>query len=152
MISQKSKYALKALTVLAREYGKGPVLISEIASQEKIPRNFLELILLELKNQGLLHSRKGRGGGYFLAKAPQSISVGQVLRMTGGPLALLPCVSKTAYRKCEECHDERTCGIRIVMKEVRDATAKILDATSLADLVKRGQFAALGREALEFSI
>jgi Rrf2 family protein len=152
MISQKSKYALKALTVLAREYGKGPVLISEIASQEKIPRNFLELILLELKNQGLLHSRKGRGGGYLLAKAPQSISVGQVLRMTGGPLALLPCVSKTAYRKCEECHDERTCGIRIVMKEVRDATAKILDATSLADLVKRGQFAALGREALEFSI
>jgi Rrf2 family protein len=152
MISQKSKYALKALTVLAREYGKGPVLISEIAAQEKIPRTFLELILLELKNQGLLHSRKGRGGGYFLAKAPQSISVGQVLRMTGGPLALLPCVSKTAYRKCEECQDERTCGIRIVMKEVRDATAKILDATMLADLVKRGQLAALGREALEFSI
>jgi Rrf2 family protein len=152
MISQKSKYALKALTVLAREYGKGPVLISEIASQEKIPRTFLELILLELKNQGLLHSRKGRGGGYFLAKAPQSISVGQVLRMTGGPLALLPCVSKTAYRKCEECHDERTCKIRMVMKEVRDATARILDATTLADLVKRGQLAALGREALEFSI
>jgi Rrf2 family protein len=152
MISQKSKYALKALTVLAREYGKGPVLISEIANQEKIPRTFLELILLELKNQGLLHSRKGRGGGYFLAKAPQSISVGQVLRMTGGPLALLPCVSKTAYRRCEECHDERTCGIRLVMKEVRDATARILDATTLADLVKRGQFAALGRAALEFSI
>ena len=152
MISQKSKYALKALTVLAREYGKGPVLISEIAAQEKIPRTFLELILLELKNQGLLHSRKGRGGGYFLAKAPSTISVGQVMRMTGGPLALLPCVSKTAYRRCEECHDERTCGIRMVMKEVRDATAKILDATTLADLVKRGQLAALGREALEFSI
>lgn len=152
MISQKSKYALKALTVLAQEYGKGPVLISKVASHEKIPRNFLELILLELKNQGLLHSRKGRCGGYFLAKPPQSISVGQVLRMTGGPLALLPCVSKTAYRRCEECHDEHTCGIRIVMKEVRDATANILDATSLADLVKRGQVAALGREALEFSI
>jgi Rrf2 family protein len=152
MISQKSKYALKALTVLTREYGKGPVLISEIAAQEKIPRTFLELILLELKNQGLLHSRKGRGGGYFLAKAPSTISVGQVMRMTGGPLALLPCVSKTAYRRCEECHDERTCGIRMVMKEVRDATAKILDATTLADLVKRGQLAALGREALEFSI
>jgi len=152
MISQKSKYALKALTVLAREYGKGPVLISEIATQEKIPRTFLELILLELKNQGLLQSRKGRGGGYLLAKAPQSISMGQVLRMTGGPLALLPCVSKTAYRRCEECHDERTCGIRIVMKEVRDATAKILDATTLADLLKRGQLAALGPDALEFSI
>ena len=152
MISQKSKYALKALTVLAREYGKGPVLISDIANQEKIPRTFLELILLELKNQGLLHSRKGRGGGYFLAKPPQSISVGQILRMTGGPLALLPCVSKTAYRRCDECQDERTCGIRIVMKEVRDATAKILDATMLADLVKRGQLAALGRDALEFSI
>ena len=152
MISQKSKYALKALTVLARRYGKGPVLISEIAAQEKIPRTFLELILLELKNQGLLHSRKGRGGGYFLAKAPHLISVGQVLRTTGGPLALLPCVSKTAYRKCDECQDERTCGIRMVMKEVRDATAKILDATTMADLVKRGQLAALGRDALEFSI
>ena len=152
MISQKSKYALKALSVLAREYGKGPVLISDIAKQEKIPRTFLELILLDLKNQGLLHSRKGRGGGYLLAKPPQSISVGQVLRMTGGPLALLPCVSKTAYRRCEECHDERTCGIRIVMKEVRDATARILDATTLADLVKRGQLAALGPDALEFSI
>ena len=152
MISQKSKYALKALTVLARHHGKGPVLISEIAAQEKIPRTFLELILLELKNQGLLHSRKGRGGGYFLAKAPNTISVGQVMRMTGGPLALLPCVSKTAYRRCEECHDERTCSIRMVMKEVRDAAAKILDATTLADLVKREQLAALGREALEFSI
>jgi len=152
MISQKSKYALKALTVLAKEYGKAPVQIVDIAEKEQISRNFLELILLELKNQGILHSRKGRRGGYSLARPPQSISVGLVLRMTGGPLAMLPCVSKTAYRRCEECDDERACGIRMVMKEVRDATAKILDATSLADLVKRSQLAALGPEALEFSI
>lgn len=152
MISQKSKYALKALTVLAEEYGKGPVLIAEVAAREHIPRAFLELILLELKNHRLLDSRKGRGGGYFLAKPPAQISVGQVLRALEGPLALLPCASKTAYRKCDECHDERTCAVRLLMRDVREATAKILDSTSIADLLKRSQLAALGREALEFSI
>ena len=152
MLSQKSKYALKALVVLSQEYGKGPVLISEIAGREKIPHRFLELILLELKNHGVLLSRKGKGGGYFLGKPPDHIAVGYVLRMLEGPLAPLPCASKTAYRKCEECVDEKTCGIRILMKEVRDATAAILDSTTLEDVLKRAQAAATSRESLSFSI
>ncbi len=152
MISQKSKYALKALTVLAEEYGKGPVLIADIAGREHIPRSFLELILLELKNHRLLHSRKGRGGGYFLARTPTQISAGQVLRALEGPLAPLPCASKTAYRRCEECHDERTCAVRLLMCDVREATASILDSTTLKDLVERSRQAALVRQPLDFSI
>jgi len=152
MLSKKTKYALKAVLVLAKEYGQGPVLVSSIAEREGIPRKFLELILLELKNQGILQSRKGKGGGYFLARAPHLISVGHVVRILDGPLAPLPCVSRTAYMRCRECRDEKTCGIRMVMKEVRDATAKILDSTSLADMLKRIQVAVEGKEALSFAI
>jgi len=152
MLSKKTKYALKALIVLAKEYGQGPVLISDIARREEIPQKFLELILLELKNQGILQSRRGKGGGYFLGRAPHQVSVGQIVRVLEGPVAPLPCVSKTAYMRCRECRDERTCGIRIVMKEVRDATAKILDSTTLADLLKRVQFAVEGKDSLSFAI
>jgi len=152
MLSKKTKYALKALMVLAKEHGQGPVLISDIAQREEIPRKFLELILLELKNQGILQSKKGKGGGYFLGRAPHQVSVGHVIRVLEGPMAPLPCVSKTAYMRCRECRDERTCGIRIVMKEVRDATSKILDSTSLADLLRRVQLAVEGKDSLSFSI
>ena len=152
MLSKKSKYALKALMVLAKEYGQGPVLISDIAQREEIPRKFLELILLELKNQGILQSKKGKGGGYFLGHPPAQISVGHVVRVLDGPLAPLPCVSKTAYMRCRECRDERTCAIRMVMKEVREATAQILDSTSLADMLRRIELAVNGKEALSFSI
>ncbi|HKV56131.1 MAG TPA: Rrf2 family transcriptional regulator [Candidatus Binataceae bacterium] len=137
MLSHKSKYALKAMLALSREYGKGPVLITEVAAREHIPRRFLELILLELRNQGVLRSKKGKGGGYMLSRAPAKISVGQVIRMLEGPLALLPCVSKTAYEKCEDCTDERTCAIRMLLKDVREATAAIFDSTSFADLLER---------------
>ncbi|HKC58094.1 MAG TPA: Rrf2 family transcriptional regulator, partial [Vicinamibacterales bacterium] len=92
---------------------------------------------LELKRHGLLHSRKGKGGGYFLGRKPAEITVGQVIRILEGPLALTPCVSQTAYRKCDECVDEQACGVRLAMKEVRDATAQILDNTTLADLNAR---------------
>ena len=152
MLSKKTKYALKAMLVLAKEYGQGPVLISDIAQREAIPRKFLELILLELRNQGVLQSKKGKGGGYFLGRPPQQISVGQVVRILEGPLAPLPCVSKTAYMRCRECRDERTCGIRIVMKEVRDATAKILDSTTLEDMLRRVEVVVTGKESLAFSI
>ena len=152
MLSQKSKYALKAMVVLAREHGHGPLLISDIAARERIPRRFLELILLELKNGGVLHSRKGKGGGYLLSKPPGNITVGQVLRILEGPLAPLPCVSRTAYQKCEECVDERTCGVRILMKDVRDATAAILDSTTFADVLKRSRMAGKGERALMYSI
>jgi Rrf2 family protein len=152
MLSNKTKYALKALQVLAKEHGQGPVLISEIARRESIPPKFLELILLELKNQGILQSKKGKGGGYFLARTPQSVSVGQVVRIMEGPLAPLPCVSKTSYMRCRECRDERSCGIRIVMKDVRDATAQILDSTTLADVLKRVESVVQGKEGLSYAI
>ena len=139
MLSMKAKYGLRALTRLARQHGGGPVLIADLATSEAIPRKFLELILLELKRKGLLQSKKGKGGGYNLTRAPSQISVGELIRALEGPIALLPCVSQTAYRRCDECVDELTCGIRSVMKEVRDATATILDNTTLEDLVLRSE-------------
>ena len=139
MISKKTKYGLQALLLLAREYGQGPLLISELAEREGIPKKFLEYILLQLKNAGLLQSQKGKGGGYALAKAPAEISVGQAVRILEGPLAPVPCVSVMAYQKCQECRDERTCGIRLVMKDVRDAMARILDHTSLQDMLLRSE-------------
>ena len=134
VLTKKSKYGLKAVLVLAEEAGRGPVLVSELASRQQLPKKFLEAILLELKRHGLLHSKKGKGGGYFLSREPTDITIGQVIRVLDGPLALIPCVSQTAYMKCEECVDEKTCGIRWAMKEVRDATARILDHTTLAGL------------------
>jgi Rrf2 family protein len=117
-----------------------------------VPRKFLELILLELKNHGLLQSKKGKGGGYALARPPETINVGEIVRLIDGPIAPLPCVSKTAYMRCEECRDERTCGIRLVMKNVRDATASILDATSIADLRNLADAVMRGAEVLTYSI
>lgn len=137
MLSKKAQYGLRALLALARENHQNPVLISDLAQREGIPRKFLELILLELKNQGILQSKKGKGGGYFLGRAPQAITVGNVIRILDGPLAPLPCVSHTAYRKCDDCENENTCGVRLVMKEVRDETARILDGTTLADVLVR---------------
>ncbi len=145
MLSKKSKYALRALLVLAGTSHAKPVQIAELAAQERIPKKFLEAILLELKNKGLLHSKKGKGGGYRLAKRPEAISLGDVIRALDGPLAPLPCVSRTAYRRCEECDDEATCGIRAVMSEVRDATALILDHASLAAVLRRMELLALER-------
>lgn len=137
MISKKTKYGLKALIYLAREYDQGPILISDLAREERIPKKFLELILLTLKNNGILQSKKGKGGGYYLGKPPEQISLGYVVRLLDGPLAPVPCVSETAYARCEECLDEHSCGIRLVMKDVRDAIASILDGTSLADVLER---------------
>ena len=134
MLTRKSKYGLKALLLLAADAGKGPVLVSELAEREQIPKKFLEAILLDLKRHGLVHSKKGKGGGYLLSRRPAEITIGQVIRVLDGPLALVPCASQTAYRRCEECIDEQTCGVRQAMKEVRDATARILDNTTLAGL------------------
>ncbi len=146
MISKKTKYGLRAVLLLAREYGRGPLLISEVAEREGIPKKFLELILLELKNKGILQSKKGKGGGYSLGKAPENVTFGQVIRALEGPLAPVPCVSQTAYMKCEECRDELTCGIRIVMKQVRDATAKIVDGTTLAQVLRQVDILAKDRQ------
>jgi Rrf2 family protein len=137
VLSSKSKYGLKALLILAQEAGRGPVLISALADREAMPRKFLEAILLELKRHGVVQSRKGKGGGYFLSRKPSEITFGEVVRVLDGPLAAVPCVSQMAYMKCSECLDEQTCGVRLAMKEVRDATANILDNTTLADVNKR---------------
>ncbi|QMU28874.1 RrF2 family transcriptional regulator [Adhaeribacter radiodurans] len=136
MLSKKAKYALKALLYLTKNADKGLILISDISERERIPRKFLEAILVDLKTQGLLQSTRGKNGGYALVKDPAQISVGNVVRMIDGPLAPIPCVSHLYYRKCDECVDEITCEIRIVMKKVRDATANILDTTYLTDLEK----------------
>ncbi len=134
IISKKTKYCLRALYSLARTYGQGPVLVQKIADEESIPKKFLELILLSAKAGGLVDSKPGRGGGYHLTKSPDQITVGQVIRLMEGPLAPLPCASETAFRRCEECVDENTCGTRLVMRRVRNATALILDQTTLADV------------------
>ena len=153
MLSKKTKYALQALILLTKEYGRGPVLISELAEKEGIPKKFLELILLNLKNKGILQSKKGKGGGYLLGKPPDRITLGEVIRILDGPLAPLPCVSQTAYRKCDECEDEMTCGIRQVMKQVRDETARILDGTTLLDLQNNVEkLTSRRKEALVFHI
>lgn len=134
VLSRKSKYGLKALLLLAQEPGDTPVLVSDLAVREALPKKFLEAILLELKRHRIVDSRKGRGGGYFLRRKPTEISFGEVIRALDGPLAAVPCVSQTAYAPCSECLDEKTCGVRLAMKQVRDATARILDRTTLASV------------------
>jgi Rrf2 family protein len=131
VLTRKSKYGLKALLLLAREYGRGAILASDIAAREGIPEKFLQGILLELRRRGIVRSRRGQGGGYQLARDPAAINFGEVLRAIDGPLALTPCVSQTAYQRCDECADEQLCGIRLVMKDVRDETARILEGASL---------------------
>ncbi len=136
-LSRKGRYALRALYALAADDSRGPVLIADLAEREKIPRKFLEAILLELKNAGVLKSKKGKGGGYSLARAPEKITIGEVIRIIDGPLAPIPCASERAFVKCEECVDETTCGTRQVMQKVRNAIAAILDGTTLADVQRQ---------------
>lgn len=137
MITAKTRYALKALGVLATSPPGEPVLIADIAEQEGIPRKFLELILAELKQHGFLQSRKGRGGGYLLARSPNEITMASVLRVLDGPIAPVPCLSRTAYQRCAECRDEATCGVRLILKEAHDASVRVLENTTLADMVAR---------------
>ncbi len=136
-LSKKTQYTLRALYSLARHYGRGPTLIAKISKEEAIPQDFLENILLQLKRHGLVESKKGKGGGYALSAPPHKVTIGSVIRLVEGPLAALPCASETAYRKCDECIDDRFCGTRMVMRQVRDATAAILDNTTLAQICRR---------------
>lgn len=134
MLSKKTQYALKALGYLAGKYGEGPVLISEISKNKKIPIKFLETILLELKQKNILDSKKGKGGGYYLLQSPKKTTLAQAIRLVGGPIALLPCVSLNFYEKCADC-DETTCGLNKAMMITRDATLKILEKKTLAELI-----------------
>lgn len=137
MLSKKTKYAIKALIVLGKNYGKEPMQILRIAEAERIPKKFLEQILLEMRNAGILYSKKGAGGGYSLNKAPEDIRLSQVMRLIDGPIALLPCVSLNFYRRCDECKSEDVCGIRDTFVDVRDAMLQILNDTSVADIINR---------------
>jgi len=137
MLSKKTKYAIKALIVLGRNYGKEPMQILRIAEEERIPKKFLEQILLEMRNAGILYSKKGAGGGYSLNKAPEDIRLSQVMRLIDGPIALLPCVSLNFYRRCEECKSEEVCGIRDAFVDVRNAMLQILNDTSVADIINK---------------
>lgn len=137
MLSKKCKYAIHALVYLAERHGQGPVQIGEIADQQKIPKKFLEAILLELRNGRILNSKKGKGGGYYLQRNPEEINLTEVIRLTNGPIALLPCVSLNFYESCEECVNEKNCTIRTTFLTIRDETLKILSESSLAALVKK---------------
>lgn len=134
MLSKKTKYGLKALTYIAKKGGQTPVLIAEISEKENISKKFLEIILLQLKNAGFLGSKKGKGGGYYLIRKPEDITIASLIRILEGPIAMLPCVSLNFYEKCEDCPDEKACSLSRLMVEVRDSTLQVLENTSLADL------------------
>ncbi len=138
-LSKRGEYGLRAMIMLAKPGPDGhpqTVQIREISQQEQIPSKFLEQILLALKNAGLLHSKMGVGGGYHLAKPASEISLGSIIRVLDGPLAPVKCVSQMAYEPCG-CPDEETCGLRLVMADVRNAISALLDGTSLADVTQR---------------
>lgn len=139
-LSKRGEYGLRAMIALAEPAPKGDapqmMQIKEIALREGISAKFLEQILLALKNAGLLHSKMGVGGGYYLAKPSSEITLGQIFRVLDGPVAPVKCVSQMSYEPCG-CPDEATCGLRLVMGDVRNAIANILDHTSLADVIKR---------------
>ena len=138
MLTSKAKYALRAMIDLAAQEGAGPrrpIFIADVATRQDIPRRFLENILLELRKHGLVVSHRGKAGGYALARTPDLITFADVIRAIDGPLSLTPCTSHTAYRRCEDCKDEATCAIRRTMLQVRDASATLLEATTLASAV-----------------
>jgi Rrf2 family protein len=137
MLSKKTKYAIKALVILGKNADKPPMQIQKIAEEENIPKKFLEQILLDLRNAGFLYSKKGAGGGYSLNKNPKEIFLVHIMRITGGPIAMVPCASLNFFHKCEECRQETTCGIRDVFIKVRDETLKILSETSIADIIDK---------------
>ncbi len=137
MISKKAKYALLALVHLASKQNDGPILISTISSEENIPLKFLEAILLVLKNAGILNSKKGKGGGYYLIKNPEMVSIAMVLRLFDGAIALIPCVSDKFYEKCIECKSEEECSIRDAFQKVRDESDRIFSGYTLKYLIER---------------
>jgi Rrf2 family protein len=134
MISKKTKYGLKALGYLAKQPEGKVTLISEIAEKQNISHKFLESILLTLKKQGILGSRRGKGGGYYLLKPPSEISVASILRILEGPIAWLPCVSLNYYEKCNDCEDEQACELNLLLLKVRDNILDIVENETLADL------------------
>lgn len=134
MLTKKGKYGLKAMMHLAARPPGEPSLVSDIAEANNIPKKFLDTILGELRNAGFVNSKKGKGGGYTLARSAHLIRVGHIVRVLDGPLAPIQCASKTAYRRCDDCEDENHCGVRLVMLEAREALAAVLDNRTLAEM------------------
>ncbi len=137
MITKKSKYAIKALIYLAKQEKMKPVLIEEISTEERIPKKFLEAILLDLRKAGILGSKKGKGGGYFLLKPADEINMAEVMRIFDGAIALVPCVAHRYYEPCEECIDEITCPIREVFRVIREQTVATLKDNTFAVLLEK---------------
>jgi Rrf2 family protein len=133
VLSQRTRYAIRALLYLGDRYGEGPVQLPEIAATQNIPAKFLTVILSEMKRAGLVETLRGKVGGYWLSKPPNQITYGQVVRLTRGSLALLPCAARLAYAPCGNCVEEAKCRLRLVMLSVRDETARILDQVTLAE-------------------
>jgi len=139
MLSKKSKYAIHALVHLASVDSGKPVQAESIAKAQRIPKKFLESILLDLKNAGILVSKKGRFGGYLLARDAETINLAEVIRIFDGALAFLPCVTHKYYQRCDECPDENLCGVRDIFLELRNETVEILKRSSLSEILKREQ-------------
>ncbi len=142
MLTKKAKYGLKAMVHLAGVQPGATALVADIAASNNIPKKFLDAILGELRNAGFVHSKKGKGGGYMLARPPEDIGVGNIVRALDGPLAPIQCASKTVYRRCDDCADETHCAVRLVMLRAREAIAEVLDKTSLEQmrrLAERGE-------------
>lgn len=137
MLSKKTKYGLKALTYLATKDSQEPTQIAEIAEHENISQKFLESILLTLRRNGFLGSKKGKGGGYYLIKEPKDIPMTTIMRILEGPIAMVPCVSLNFYEKCDDCPDENACSVNSLMLKVRDANLEVYRNTSLADLISK---------------
>ncbi len=146
MLTKKGKYGLKALVALAALDVGETAFVTDIATRNNIPKKFLDTILLELRNNGMLRSKKGPNGGYALSKPASEIMIGQVIRALDGPLAPIRCASRTAFEACDDCQDPETCQVRLSMTEVRDAIAMILDNMTLAQFVKNDQARELATE------
>ncbi len=136
MLSQKTRYAIRAMQHLADRHGQGPVQLAEIAATQKIPANFLTVILSELSRYGIVASMRGKDGGYWLAISPIDITYGDLIRVMRGSLALVPCASRFAHEKCSHCVEEGECRTRALMLQVRDRTAEILDSIRLSDPIE----------------
>ena len=136
MLSQKTRYALRAMQYLADHYGEGPMPLAEIAGAQNIPAKFLTVILSELTRFGVVDSQRGKDGGYWLAIAPVDITYGDLIRVMSGSLALVPCASRYAHETCKNCLPEDECRLRALMLQVRDATADLLDGIRLSDPIE----------------
>jgi Rrf2 family protein len=139
MLSKKAKYAINALVYIAKNEDKQPISVSQIAQDQNISAKFLESILSELKNARIVNSKKGKFGGYSLNARPDQINMANIMRLFDGAIAILPCATYSFYERCDECHDEQTCGIRQIAIEIRNETVNRLKSATLSNIIKREQ-------------